>query len=302
MKATVILFLTITLISQGYSGSADTLLANVSDEEIKALSETLYKLDHNRATASDLVIDTQTLIASSQTGSQVDHSSSPLFQQVSSTLLAKPTYQALLNLLDNYNRMTGTAEVVPSQEEQEQDTFLQLTMNTEIGIELYNFLNSKGVYATQSEFIQDLKMMWFGLYSRANGQQDSSAFEHIFAGEIKGGKVSGFHNWLQLYLREKDGLVNYYSHSFNGPWTTFPDVLGMQFQWDGYFKEVGSAFIGSSPEFDLAMYSLCYITRPGQRCYVSLGGQSLGIQTYTWDNSSYGDGKKYIGSAYPATP
>lgn len=47
-------------------------------------------------------------------------------------------------------------------------------------------------------------------------------------------------------------------------WTTYPDVLGMQFKWDGYFKEVGSAFIGSSPEFDLAMYTLCYITRPGK--------------------------------------
>ncbi len=48
-------------------------------------------------------------------------------------------------------------------------------------------------------------------------------------------------------------------------WTTYPDVLGMQFNWDGYFKEVGSAIIGSSPEFDLAIYSLCYITRPGKK-------------------------------------
>lgn len=36
-------------------------------------------------------------------------------------------------------------------------------------------------------------------------------------GEIKGGKVSGFHNWIQFYLLEKKGQLNYYSHSFNGP-------------------------------------------------------------------------------------
>lgn len=36
-------------------------------------------------------------------------------------------------------------------------------------------------------------------------------------GEIKGGKVSGFHNWIQFYLLEKSGKLNYYSHSFNGP-------------------------------------------------------------------------------------
>lgn len=38
-----------------------------------------------------------------------------------------------------------------------------------------------------------------------------------FVGEIKGGKVSGFHNWIQFYLLEKRGQLNYYSHSFNGP-------------------------------------------------------------------------------------
>ncbi|XP_048055330.1 LOW QUALITY PROTEIN: uridylate-specific endoribonuclease A [Megalobrama amblycephala] len=302
MKVILILFLTITLTSQGYSDSLEFSLASVTDAEIKSLSETLYKLDYNRATASELVIDPQTLISSSETGSKNDLSSRPLFKQVSSTLLSKPTYKALLNLLDNYKRMTGEVEDVPSQEVQEQDTFLQQTMNTDLGKELYKFLNSKGAYSSQSEFIQDLKMMWFGLYSRSSGKLDSSGFEHIFVGEIKSGKVSGFHNWLQFYQLEKQGLLNYYSHSFDGPWTTYPDVLGMQFNWDGYFKEVGSAFIGCSPEFDLAIYSLCYITRPGKRCYVSLGGQTLGIQTYTWDNSSYGDGKKYIASAYPATP
>lgn len=61
------------------------------------------------------------------------------------TLFSKPTYKALLNLLDNYRRVTGDTEDVPSQEEQEQDIFLKETMlNTELGRELYNFLHSKG--------------------------------------------------------------------------------------------------------------------------------------------------------------
>ncbi|XP_028302359.1 uridylate-specific endoribonuclease A isoform X1 [Gouania willdenowi] len=276
----------------------------ITDAELKAISEALYVLDSNKASASELIIDPQALVHDSQTSSKDDFAPKPFFSFLDEkALFSRPTYAAFLAVLDNYNRMTGQTEVLSPQQLAEQDTFLRETMsNTELGRELFAFLYTKGVYATEEDFIYDLKMMWFGLYSRNNNKLDSSGFEHIFAGEIKGGKVSGFHNWIQFYLLEKREKLNYYSHSFNGPWITYPDVLGLQFMWDGYYKQVGSAVIGCSPEFDFAVYSLCYITRPGRHCRLSMGGKELIIQTYTWDNSSYGDGKKFIGSAFPATP
>ncbi|XP_031176914.1 poly(U)-specific endoribonuclease-A [Sander lucioperca] len=290
-----------TEICKGDGGGGGSV---ITDAEIKALSETLYALDSNKASASELVIDPQALVPDSQTSSKDDLASAPLFQYLNEeALFSRPTYAALLALLDNYDRMTGQAEDFSPQQLAEQDVFLKETMsNTELGRELFAFLYTKGIYASEEEFIQDLKMMWFGLYSRNNKKMDSSGFEHIFAGEVKGGKVSGFHNWIRFYLLEKKGQLNYYSHSFNGPWATYPDVMGMQFMWEGYYKQVGSSVIGCSPEFDFALYSLCYITRPGKQCRLSLGGKELIIQTYTWDNSFYGDGKKYIGSAFPATP
>ncbi|XP_063072442.1 uridylate-specific endoribonuclease A [Engraulis encrasicolus] len=288
----------------GDSGGGDSGGSSISDSEIAALSEVLYAVDSNKASMSQVILDTQALVSDSQTGNQNDLSPNKLFQHVDeASLFSRPTFAAFLALLDNYNRNTGTTEDFTPEQVAEQDNFLtEAISNTEVGQELYAFLLTKGVYKSEEEFKYDLKMMWFGLYSRSSGKMDSSGFEHIFAGEVKNGKVSGFHNWLQFYQLEKNGLLNYYSHSFNGPWETYPDVLGMQFKWDGYYKQVGSAIMGCSPEFDLAMYSLCYITRPGKQCKLSLGGETLIIQTYTWDNSSYGNGKKYIGSAFPATP
>ncbi|XP_048856288.1 uridylate-specific endoribonuclease A [Brienomyrus brachyistius] len=301
MHLYLLLSLCVSLLVPAHSSTSGT---DISDSEIKAVSELLYKLDVNRASSAELVIDRQTLIPDSATGLEKDLSPRPLFKFVDEdSLFSKPTFSALLALLDNYHRQTGQTENFSEAQVAEQDRFLhEVISKTDVGRELYSFLHSKGRYSSEAEFIQDLKMMWFGLYSRSSNKMDSSGFEHIFSGEIKGGKVSGFHNWVRFYLQEKEESLNYYSHSFDGPWTTFPDVMGMQFEWGGYFKQVGSSIIGSSPEFDLALYSLCYISRPGKRCHLSLGGKAMSIQTYTWDNSSYGNGKKYIGSAYPATP
>lgn len=47
----------------------------ITDAEIKALSETLYLLDSNKASASELVVDPQVLVPDSETSSQTDLSS-----------------------------------------------------------------------------------------------------------------------------------------------------------------------------------------------------------------------------------
>lgn len=60
-------------------------------------------------------------------------------------LFSRPTYAALLALLDNYNRMTGQAEDFSPRQLAEQDTFLKEAMsNTELGRELFAFLYTKG--------------------------------------------------------------------------------------------------------------------------------------------------------------
>lgn len=39
---------------------------------------------------------------------------------------------------------------------------------------------------------------------------DSCGFEHVFVGETKSGtEIVGFHNWIQFYLQEKNGNLDY---------------------------------------------------------------------------------------------
>uniref|UniRef100_A0A8B9SHH2 Uridylate-specific endoribonuclease n=1 Tax=Anas platyrhynchos TaxID=8839 RepID=A0A8B9SHH2_ANAPL len=283
---------------EGFSSSHDA----ISDQELLQVSEQLYGADHNKARPQDITINPQYRAAPDETDDQEDRSPRPLYAFVNEKLFSKPTYASFIRLLDNYQRATGREEEVTAEELREQDTFLREVMKTELMKKLFAFLHHKNRYGSEQEFLEDLKEMWFGLYSRGNGEKDSSGFEHVFSGEVKKGQVSGFHNWIRFYLLEKQGLVNYYSHNYNGPWDSYPDVLGLQFSWDGFYKEVGSAFIGCSPEFEFGIYTLCFIARPGRACHLSLGGHSISIQTYTWTKSTYGPGKKYIATAYVISP
>ena len=48
-----------------------------------------------------------------------------------------------------------------------------------------------------------LRTIWFENYSRGMGKIGSSAFEHVFLGEIKNHtQVSGLHNWVYYYMKE----------------------------------------------------------------------------------------------------
>lgn len=65
-----------------------------------------------------------------------------------------------------------------------------------------------------------LNQIWFTVYSRGNRKLGSSAFEHIFLGEVKKNEVSGMHNWLYFNHEEQNNRLNYLGYmkllDFNG--------------------------------------------------------------------------------------
>ena len=55
--------------------------------------------------------------------------------------------------------------------------------------------------------------------------------------------------------------------------------IKFQFTWDGYMKNSTSMLIGTSPELEMALFTLCYKARAGRNCTVSLADEHFNIRT-----------------------
>lgn len=157
----------------------------------------------------------------------------------------------------------------------------------------HEYLVSQGkANSNMHEFKKQLYQIWFTLYRR-EGVLDSSGFEHVFVGEVKDNKIIGFHNWIQFFLEEKKRQVDY--KGFILPKTTGShkrvsedeQLISIQFSWHSDTKEVSSIFIGTSPEFELALYTLCFLAG-GDENDIVVGPYHINLKCYRI-KSVYGD-------------
>jgi len=240
---------------------------NYFDMSLDKAVQKIWDLDTNRMIPDvDYVINVQ---QGKKPSYKTDCAPKPLFTRVNTkAFFDRPTYRSFISLLDNYVAETGTEESVTSSERKEEYAFLRTIMQTEPMQFCHMYCYKKkpdSIPLDPEEFIKLLHTIWFGLYDRSkSGLKDSSGFEHVFVGEVKNGEVSGFHNWIHLYLEEKKGAVDYrgyiYPRNTNDVQTDSNDqVLTLQFLWNGIEKFVDTSFIGVSPEFEMALYTTCFL-------------------------------------------
>mmetsp|Transcript_11821 Transcript_11821/g.20028 ORF Transcript_11821/g.20028 Transcript_11821/m.20028 type:complete len:480 (-) Transcript_11821:1052-2491(-) len=237
------------------------------DASLEQAVQHMWDLDVNRLKPDvDYVVNVQGGKKPWQRG---DEAPEPLFTSVNTlNFRSRPTYRAFVALLDNYIAETGVAEKVTDVERREVSTFLSAILNTAPMQFCHKYCHAQkpnDIPRDIAGFKKLLHRIWFELYRRnRNGRDDSSGFEHVFVGEIKDGKVSGMHNWIQLYMEEQKGALDYKGYikpkSRTDAVTDADDrILTLQFDWNGVEKSVGSSFIGTSPEFEMAIFTTCFL-------------------------------------------
>uniref|UniRef100_A0A8C6WRL5 Uridylate-specific endoribonuclease n=1 Tax=Neogobius melanostomus TaxID=47308 RepID=A0A8C6WRL5_9GOBI len=192
-----------------------------------------------------------------------------------------------INLLDNYEMSTG-----------ENRLFIDAVVESEVMKCAHKYLVRKGHSSSNTnEFKRQLYDIWFKLYHRERGDgEDSCGFEHVFVGETRNHqKILGLHNWVQFYLQEKHGHVDY--KVVYGCPAFQPDeddhVLNLQFSWKGPVKPIGGAFIGVSPEFEMALFTIIFLMSNEKMTSVETK-----IDEYVLELIVYRHGRS-IGTSYP---
>uniref|UniRef100_A0A8D0H9Z9 Uridylate-specific endoribonuclease n=1 Tax=Sphenodon punctatus TaxID=8508 RepID=A0A8D0H9Z9_SPHPU len=229
-----------------------------------------------------------------------DGASEPLFRNVNEERLRNTkTYAAFVSLLDNYETSTGVAEVVTPEETAENNCFLDAILETKVMKIVHQYLVNKNLSKSNlQDFKSQLYTIWFQLYTRAEGKgPDSCGFEHVFVGETKQGQdILGLHNWVQFYLQEKHNHIDYKGYVARKK-KSRPDeddqVLTLQFSWKGLVKPMGGSFIGVSPEFEFALYTIVFL-QSGEHCT----REKVRIEEYDIQIVVYRHGQ-HIGTAYP---
>ncbi|KAM9854099.1 uridylate-specific endoribonuclease C [Aulostomus maculatus] len=238
------------------------------NQELSGVFNELWRLDGSRMTPGvDYNISVQGRAGFVSQGSHVvqDRAARPLFSNVNESKMRNiTTVSRFMKLLDNYERSIGVMEQVTANELTEISLFLDAVLETDVMKRAHTYLVSKGQSNSNLRlFKSQLHLIWFHLYRRQrNGGLDSCGFEHVFVGEMKSGtEIVGFHNWIQFYLQEKNQQLDYKGYKSRDH--DLPDqddhVLNLQFSWHSVVKPVGSTFIGTSPEFDLALFTILFL-------------------------------------------
>ncbi|XP_053321155.1 poly(U)-specific endoribonuclease-A-like [Spea bombifrons] len=229
-----------------------------------------------------------------------DSASCPLFEFVDEEKLRSiKTFSAFMSLLDNYEMSTGVQEVVTAEEIAENNRFLDAILETRVMKLAHEYLSKKNLSKPSlRDFKSQLYSIWFQLYSREPGKgPDSCGFEHVFVGESKRGhEIMGLHNWVQFYLQEKLNNVDYKGFVARQH-KSRPDeddqVLNLQFSWKHMVKPVGSSFVGVSPEFEFAVYTIVFLLS-GEK----ITKEVVRVEEYELQVVVNRHGR-YIGTAYP---
>lgn len=263
-----------------------------SNDDLKKLTESLYQKEKDNNAFSQITMKLQGQKTDDSTS---DAASEPLLD-VKAEAYDLPTVKAVVALHDNYELDVKTKETVTSEERREESELVDKIAETDIIKSTMKFLADKGYIPNDEyEFKDSMKRIWFSQFKRIDGDASSSGFETVFLAEQFDKDILGLHNWIYYAKQEAANKLNYLGYLKEAKLGDKGAILKLRSSLNEIVQPVSTVFVGTSPELEFALYTMCFFARPNNPCPVSLGGTEFTIYV---SRINY-FGKDILISAYP---
>ncbi|XP_033227982.1 GATA zinc finger domain-containing protein 8-like [Belonocnema kinseyi] len=258
----------------------------ISDEELTKLTEDLFsrqEFDANKY----IKLNLQKKVNSTDIA---DESLEPLFE-VQAGVNNIPTIEVIQMLYDNYEYDSQIREKVTPEKVKEQNDFLEVILQTNVMSRVTKWLTEKNYISPDSLLMKEmLNRIWFTPI-----EGSTSAFERTFLAEKYGeASIMGLQNWVYVNHAESKKEVNYMGYMDKLDLGDKGALLKVVFKSDKIIQPT-AIFVGTLPELEMALYTVCFYARPNGLCPISLGGAKFNIFTHTYHSW----GKDFLDVAVP---
>ncbi|XP_076281493.1 uncharacterized protein LOC143209570 isoform X2 [Lasioglossum baleicum] len=261
------------------NSSADPSIVNnsfykISDNDIFKITEDLFamSLDISKYIQLDLQIR-----STSNTTNVTDEARKPLFK-IDPILLNYPSIYITHTLYDKYehdfrNKVNRTQEI-----REHENLLIDTYLNTNVMAAAMNWLGDRGFIDPDDFEKKDvLRRIWFTIFSGS-----TCGFERVFESENYGTAIMGVQDWLYFANRESAGRINYMSYVDQVKLGTTASLLKLNFEMDGIARPNATIFVGTMPELEMSLYTICFYARSNDVCPISLGGTRFNIYTHSF--------------------
>jgi poly(U)-specific endoribonuclease len=264
----------------------------ISDEDLMKFTEELFdKYENNLYQYVDLNL--QKRVNSPPEGAKVpDEAPEPLFN-LKSDLYNVPTVSTLRALYDNYEHDGTQKESVTESKRNEVTAFIDEVVKTPVMSRALAWLVERKYVEPDGYEQKDLlRRMWF-----TNFDETSSGFERIFLSEKFGDSgIVGMQNWIYFANREAQNKANYLGYTDMINLSGKGSLLKLNYESEGFTIQNATIFVGTPPELEMALYTVCFHARPNNWCPISIGGAKFFILTHSFRYF----GKDLIDLGFPA--
>lgn len=255
-----------------------TLQYKISDEQLYRISEELFKMRPTDISAKiKLNLQNRTAFTNG-TSNITDIARGPLIY-IEPELRDYPSIYIIRSLYDNYEHDSRKKENRTMEKRMEENLLIDTFLNTNTMSTAMQWLSDNGfIDPDEFERKDTLRHIWFTQFDGT-----TSGFERVFLSEIYAGTdILGVQNWLYFEYLENFNRIDYMGYVDKLDFSDDASLLKLNFKMNDIIRLNSTMFVGTLPELEMSLYTICFYARPNNLCPVSLGGTKFYIFTHSF--------------------